>query len=43
MVGRGMPYLNVWIKVFAIAEDFDYGKAVVGCGPVDGKSVIVVA
>jgi hypothetical protein len=38
-----MAYLDVWIKVFAIAEDLDYGEAVVGCGPVDGKSVIVVA
>jgi hypothetical protein len=35
--------LNVWIKVFAIGEDFDDGEAIVGCGPVDGKSVIVVA
>jgi hypothetical protein len=38
-----MKYLNVWIKVFAIGEDFDDGEAVVGCGPVDRKSVIVVA
>jgi hypothetical protein len=38
-----MAYLDIWIKVFAIGEDFDQREAVVGCGPVDGKSVIVVA
>jgi hypothetical protein len=38
-----MAYLDIWIKVFAIAEDFDYGEAVVGCGPVNRESVIVVA
>ena len=38
-----MAYLDVWVEVLAIGEDLDYGEAVVGCGPVDGESVIVVA
>lgn len=38
-----MAYLDVWVKVLAIGEDLDYGEAVVRSGPVDGKSVIVVA
>lgn len=38
-----MAYLDIRVKVFAIGEDVDYGEAVVRCGPVDGKSVIVVA